>query len=257
MVKRQIAVVTGTRADYGILYWLLKEIQQRPILELQLLVTGMHLSPEFGLTYRQIETDGFPIHDKIEILLSSDTPVSISTSIALGITGFAKAFERSRPDILALMGDRFESLAAGTAAMVARIPIAHISGGKSTEGVIDDAIRHALTKMSHLHFTHTSEHKARIIRMGEEPDRVYDFGAPLVDGIARLPEMPRAVLTERLGVSLEDSYLLVVFHPVTLEHNSAGWQMEELLAALDILGQRVIFIMPNADPGGEGNLSEN
>ena len=250
MARRRIAVVTGTRADYGIMYWFFKEIQQRPTLELQLLVTGMHLSPEFGLTYQQIEVDGFPIQEKIEILLSSDSEVAVSTSIALGIMGFARAIERARPDILVLLGDRFESLAAATAAMVARVPIAHISGGKTTQGVIDEAIRHALTKMSHLHFTHTSEHKARIVRMGEEPERVYVFGAPLVDGIVRLPQISRKVLVERLGVPLDDPYLLVVFHPVTLENHSAGWQMEELLAALEVLGHQAVFILPNADPGG-------
>jgi UDP-hydrolysing UDP-N-acetyl-D-glucosamine 2-epimerase len=248
--KRRIAVVTGTRSDYGILYWLLREIQQRPTLELQLLVTGMHLSPEFGLTYRQIEAEGFPIQEKIEILLSSDTPVSVSTSIALGIIGFAKALERNRPDILVLMGDRFESLAAGIAAMVGRIPIAHISGGQSTEGAIDESIRHALTKMSHYHFPATVACGERIVQMGEAKDHVFVFGAPSLDGIRQMSFMSKEELEREIGLDPGRPTLLVVYHPVTLERETAGWQMDELLAALSLFDYQMVFLMPNADTGG-------
>lgn len=251
MAKRRIAVVTGSRAEYGILYWLLKEIQARPNLELQLLVTGMHLSPEFGLTVRQIEADGFAIAEKIETLLSSDSEVAVSTAIALGVMGFAHAFARERPDIVVLQGDRFESLAAAIAAMVARVPIAHISGGKSTQGVIDEAIRHALTKMSHLHFTHMPEHRDRIIQMGEDPRRVYAFGAPLVDGIKRLQHLSKTELEERIGSPLAERFLLVVYHPVTLEDRTEEAHMDQLFRALDQFPQlQLIFIMPNADTGG-------
>jgi UDP-hydrolysing UDP-N-acetyl-D-glucosamine 2-epimerase len=249
-VRRKIAVVTGTRAEYGILYWVLREIQRRPSLGLQLLVTGMHLSPEFGLTYRQIEKDGFPITEKVEILMSSDSEAAISTSIGLGIMGFANAFERVRPDILVLLGDRFESLAAATAALVARIPIGHIAGGHRTEGAMDEAIRHSITKMSHLHFTSIPTYRDRMVQMGEQPDRVFLTGTPSLDGIRLLQLHDRSELEETLGLDLSDPIFLVVYHPVTLENMTAGWQMDELLTALAQFGRRCVFIMPNADTGG-------
>lgn len=251
MAKRRIGVVTGTRAEYGVLYWLLKEIQNRPDLELQLLVTGMHLSSEHGFTVQEIEADGFPIAERIEILLSSDREVAVSTSIGIGIIRFAEVFDRVRPDILVMQGDRFESMAAAIPAMMARIPIAHISGGKSTQGVMDEAIRHALTKMSHLHFTHTEAHRERIIKMGEEPGRVFAFGSPLVDGIKRLKPLSRSEVQAALGISLDEKFFIVAYHPVTLENRTEETQMNELLRALDEFKDvQAIFIMPNADPGG-------
>ncbi len=245
-----VAVVTGTRAEYGILYPVLREIAQRPTLELQLLVTGMHLSPEFGLTYRQIEADGFRIARKIEMLLASDTEEAIALSVGLGVMGFARVFAKERPDVLVVLGDRFESLAAAVAAMTARIPIAHISGGQTTEGAVDEAIRHAITKMSHLHFTHMPAYRDRIVQMGEDPERVFVFGTPSIDGIKTMPIMPREELEQRLGLDLSKRTLVIVYHPVTLEDNSAEWQMDELLGALAGCDCQHVFIMPNADAGG-------
>jgi len=251
MARRRIAVVTGTRAEYGVLYWILKGIHGRQNLELQLLVTGMHLSPEFGMTVREIEQDGFPIAERIECLLSSDSDTALAMSMAVGIMGFASAFARIRPDLLVVQGDRFEAMSAAIAAMAARIPIAHISGGKSTQGVMDEAIRHALTKMSHLHFTHTEKHRARIIRMGEDPARVFAFGSPLVDGIKRLQPLSRADIQDVLGITLEERFFIVSYHPVTLENRTEETQINQLLLALEQFNDyQKLFIMPNADPGG-------
>ena len=247
---RKIAAVTGTRAEYGILSPVLREIQARPSLELQLLVTGMHLSPEFGLTFQQIEEDGFPISEKLEIILSADTETAISTSIGLGIISFSKSYEHLKPDILLLLGDRFESLAAATAAMVARIPIGHIAGGHTGQGAIDEAIRHSITKMSHLHFTSMLAYRDRIIQMGEQPDRVFVTGTPSVDGIKQVELLDKEDLEVALGLDLSRPAFLVVYHPVTLEKGSAGHQIDQLLAALSHFGSKFIFIMPNADTEG-------
>lgn len=249
-IPRKVAVVTGSRAEYGIIEWLLREIQGKPSLELQLLVTGMHMSPEFGLTYLQIEKDGFPIAEKLEILLSADSASAISTSIGLGIMRFADAFERLKPDILVLTGDRFESLSAAIAAQVARIPIAHIAGGQTTEGAIDEAIRHSITKMSHLHFTHFELYRNRIVQLGEQPGRVFITGTPSLDGIERMPQIDKHELEESLGLDLSTPIVLVVYHPVTLEDMTAGWQIDQLLTALTRFDRRYVFIMPNADTGG-------
>ena len=219
-------------------------------MDLQLLVTGMHLSPEFGLTYKQIEADGFHIAEKLEILLSADSETAISTSIGLGVIQFSAAFVNSKPDILVLLGDRFESLAAATAALVARIPIGHISGGQTTEGAIDEAIRHSITKMSHLHFTHMPLYRDRIIQMGEQPDRVFVTGTPSLDGIRLMARYTREEMAQQLGLDLTGPLALVVFHPVTLEHMTAGGQMDQLLSALSRLNLQCVFIMPNADTGG-------
>ena len=170
MKKRKICVVTGTRAEYGLLYWLMKEIQADEDLELQIIATGAHLSPEFGLTYKVIEADGFEIDEKVEMLLSSDTAVGITKSLGLATIGFADAYDRLKPDIVILLGDRYEMLAAAQAAMVASIPIAHISGGETTEGVIDEAIRHTVTKMASLHFVAAEPYRKRIIQLGENPE---------------------------------------------------------------------------------------
>ena len=247
---RRICVVTGSRAEYGLLYWLMKEIQSSPLLDLRVIATGSHLSPEFGLTVRHIEEDGFPIDDKIEMLLSSDTPVGIAKSIGLGTIGFADAFERLKPDIIVLLGDRFEIFAAAQAALVARIPLAHLHGGETTEGAIDEAFRHAITKMAHLHFTATEEYRARVIQLGENPERVFNFGAAAIDGIKNLRLLERHELEETLGFKLGKKNLLVTFHPATLEPDHAGLQFEELLAALDDIPEaHLVFTMPNADTG--------
>lgn len=255
-MPRKIAVVTGTRAEYGILYWVMREIQARPSLELQLLVTGAHLSPEFGLTFRQIEEDGFPISEKLEILLSADSASAVSTSIGLGTIAFAKAYERLAPDLLLLLGDRFESLAAAIAALVARIPIAHISGGQSTQGVIDEAIRHSITKMSYLHFTGNSSARDRVVQLGEHPDRVFVTGTPSLDGIRQMRLWDRSELEHRLGLDLSRPFLLVSYHPVTLETNTASWQMDQLLEALAGIDRQCLFLMPNADTGGRVIVSK-
>lgn len=250
-MKRRVCVVTGSRAEYGLLCWLMKEIQSSPALELQVVATGMHLSPEFGLTFRNIEEDGFRIDEKVEMLLSSDTPAGIAKSIGLGTIGFADAFARLKPDIVVLLGDRFEIFAAAQAALVARIPLAHLHGGETTEGAIDEAFRHAITKMAHLHFTATEEYRQRVIQLGEEPARVFNFGAAAIDGIRNQKLLSRPELEQTLGLSFGERNLLVTFHPVTLEADTAGQQFGELLAALDDFPDtRIIFTMPNADTGG-------
>lgn len=249
-MTRKIAVVTGTRAEYGILYWLLKEIQGRPSLELQLLATGAHLSPEFGLTYLQIEEDGFSIAEKLEILLSADSETAISSSIGLGVISFAKAFERLTPDIVVLLGDRYETFAAAIAALVARIPVAHIGGGHATQGAIDESIRHSISKMSQFHFASRAEHRDRIIQLGEDPERVFITNTPLVDGILRIPRLEQHELETELGIKLTSPLFLIAYHPVTLEDSTAEGQMDELLAAVSHFDNHCIFIMPNADTGG-------
>ena len=247
---RKIAVVTGTRAEYGLLYWLMREIQNDPDLELQLVVTGMHLSPEFGLTWKQIESDGFSIDAKVEMLLSSDTPVGIAKSTGLGTIGFAEALDRLRPDVVVVLGDRFEILAAATAATMLRIPLAHVHGGESTEGLVDEAIRHAVTKMSHLHFAAAEAYRQRIIQMGEAPERVFFTGAPGLENLVRLSLFDRSELESEIGMSLEAPLLLVTYHPVTLE-GSPEKSFGELLQALDALSEvRIVFTMPNADTEG-------
>ena len=193
-VKRKICVVTGSRAEYGLLYWIIRNIQDAKSLELQLVVTGMHLSPEFGSTYRQIENDGFRITRKVEMLLSSDTPSGIAKSMGLGISGFGEIYEALQPDIVLMLGDRFELLAAASAALVATLPIAHIHGGEVTQGAFDEAIRHSISKMSHLHFTSTEAYRRRVIQLGEHPDRVFNVGAPGLDNIERLNLLSRSEL---------------------------------------------------------------
>ena len=249
---RKICVVTGTRADYGLLYWLMKEIQKDAELQLQLIVTGMHLSPEFGLTYTVIEQDGFPIHAKVEMLLSSDTCVGITKSMGLGLIGFAEAFDRLKPDIMVVLGDRYEILAASQAAMVARVPIAHIAGGDTTEGAIDEAIRHSITKMSHLHFVTNQEAARRVRQMGENPQRIYCVGSPGIDYIKHLTLLRCEELEKTLDFTFLTQNLLITFHPVTLEEKSSEWQFQELLEALDLLGGEVglIFTKPNSDTDG-------
>lgn len=251
MGKRKICVVTGTRAEYGLLRWVIDGIGKSPVLELQLIATGMHLSPEFGLTVKEIEADGHRIDRKVEMLLSSDTPVGITKSMGLGMIGFADAFAELQPDLLLVLGDRFEIFAAVSAALIARIPSAHIHGGELTEGAFDDAIRHSITKMAQLHFVAAEEYRQRVIQMGEHPDRVFLVGGLGVDAIKRTKLFSREELEASLDFKLGQRNLLITFHPVTLEHNTSAHQMGELLAALDELEDtHLIFTMPNADTDG-------
>lgn len=250
-MKRKICVVTGTRAEYGLLYWIIKGIYEDPELELQLIATGMHLSPEFGLTVKEIEKDGFPIAERVEMLLSSDTETAIATSMGLGVIGFAKAYERLKPDILLVLGDRFEVLSAVAAAVPFRIPIAHVHGGEATEGVIDEPIRHAVTKMSHIHFTATERYRNRVIQMGERPESVFCFGAPGLDNVYKLNLMNREELSCELELPMDKKIGIITYHPVTLEKDTAEFQISELLQALKNLPDIYwVFTLPNADTGG-------
>ena len=250
-MKRKICIVTGTRAEYGLLYWLMKEIQEDADFALQIIATGMHLSPEFGLTYRQIEEDGFKIDRKIEMLLSSDTPVGISKSMGLGIISLAEAYADLKPDIVVLLGDRFEIFSAAAAAMIARIPIAHLHGGEATEGAVDEAIRHSITKMSHLHFTATEQYRKRVIQLGESPDRVFSVGGLGIDNINKLKLLNRDEFEDSINFKLGPKNLMITFHPVTLEHATAREQFQNLLDVLDELDStRFIFTKPNADIEG-------
>jgi GDP/UDP-N,N'-diacetylbacillosamine 2-epimerase (hydrolysing) len=250
-MKRKVCVVTGTRAEYGLLYWLMKEIQADADLQLQIITTGMHLSPEFGLTYRQIEKDGFKIDKKIEMLLSSDTSVGISKSMGLGMIGFAEVYADLKPDIIVLLGDRFEIFSAASAAMIARIPIAHLHGGETTEGAFDEAIRHSITKMSHLHFTAAEEYRRRVVQLGESPDRVFNVGGLGIDNIKKLKLLNREEFEGSINFKLGPKNLLVTFHPVTLERATAGDQFQNILNALDELQDtKFIFTKPNADTEG-------
>lgn len=251
MSKRRVCVVTGTRAEYGLLYWLLREIEEDPALELQLAVTGMHLSPEFGLTAREIEADGFPVAERVEMLLSSDTPVGTAKAIGLGVIGFADAFSRLRPDILVVLGDRFEILAAAQAALVARIPIAHLHGGETTEGAFDEAIRHSITKMAHLHFVAAEPYRRRVIQLGENPKRVHNVGAPGLDHVRRTTLLDQASLEDAIGFELGEPTFLVTYHHATLSERSAADGARELLRALDRFpAAHLLFTKANADTGG-------
>jgi UDP-hydrolysing UDP-N-acetyl-D-glucosamine 2-epimerase len=250
--KRKVCVVTGSRAEYGLLYWVIHDLNCAPDVELQLVVTGQHLAPEFGWTVSVIEQDGFAIAERIEMLLSSDSARGIATSLGLGVIGFAAAYARLQPDIVVLLGDRFEIFAAAQAAMTANIPLAHIAGGDSTEGAFDEAIRHSITKMAHLHFV-TNELSARRVRqLGEDPGSIHQVGSPGIDNIRRLQLLDRTALERELGVKLQQRNLLITFHPVTLEPEQSEAQLMQLLAALDCLpaGTALFFTAPNSDTGG-------
>jgi len=251
MKKRKICAVTGTRAEYGLLYWLMKSIEDNPMLELQIIATGMHLSPEFGLTYREIEKDSFTINRNIEMLLSADTPSAISKSTGLGLIGFADAYNELDPDIVVILGDRFELLAASTAALYAKIPIAHIHGGETTTGAFDEAIRHSITKMALLHFVAADEYLKRVIQLGENPKRVFNVGGLGVDAIRKTELNTKKKLMDNIGIQFAEKNLLITYHPVTLEKQTSQKHFQLLL---DVLSEMediyLIFTMPNADSDG-------
>jgi GDP/UDP-N,N'-diacetylbacillosamine 2-epimerase (hydrolysing) len=245
---QKICIFTGTRAEYGLLKPLMVEIQKDSNLKLQTLVSGMHLSPEFGLTFKLIEENGFDIDEKVEILMSSDSPVGICKSVGLGMIGYSEALQRLSPEILVILGDRFEAFAAATASIIQRIPLAHLHGGEATYGLIDESIRHSITKMSQLHFTSTEEYRQRVIQLGEHPDRVFNVGALGVENIHRLNLLSKKSLEKEIGFVLSDKCILVTFHPVTLETGTAEKQFKNILEAIDsIEGLRSIFTKANAD----------
>ncbi len=247
---KKVCVVTGTRAEYGLLYWLMKEIELDSELELQIIVTGMHLSPEFGLTYKDIEKD-FIINKKIEMLLSSDTSIGISKSMGLAQISFAENFEELKPDLIILLGDRYEIFSAASAAMISNIPIAHLHGGETTEGAFDESIRHSITKMSHLHFTASDEYKNRVVQLGENPSRVFNVGGMGIENIKRLKLLSKDEFEKSIDFKLNKKNILVTFHPVTLENSTAKEQFQELLDAIDELKDtNIIFTKANSDTNG-------
>ena len=250
-MSRKICVVTGTRAEFGLLRWLMQEIVASDALTLQVIATGMHLSPEFGSTFREIEQAGFNIDAKVEMLLSADTASAVTKSMGLGLIGYADAYARLAPDLVVVLGDRFEIFAAAAAAMIAGIPIAHLHGGETTEGAFDEAIRHSITKMAHLHFVGAEPYRKRVLQLGEHPDRVFLVGGLGVDAIKQVQLLNREELEAAIDFKLAARNLLITFHPVTLDDGSSGQQMQELLAALDELeNTHLIFTLPNADTGG-------
>ena len=249
--KKKVCVVTGTRAEYGILSHLIKKIKEDNEVKLQLVVTGMHLSPEFGLTYRQIEEDGFFIDEKIEILLSSDTDIGISKSMGLALISFSEAYQRLKPDMVILLGDRYEILAATIAAYTAKIPISHLCGGEITEGAYDDAYRHSITKMSYLHFTETALSSKRVIQLGEEPSRVYCYGSLGNDELSKIVYKNKKQLENEISLSLEN-YILIVYHAVTLEQKDPSVFFEGMIKYLlnNFTSYNLIVIKGNSDSYG-------
>jgi len=248
--RRKVCVITGSRAEYGLLYWLLRGIQAEPGLHLQLVVTGMHLSPQFGMTVDQIEADGFVADAKVDMQLTGDTPKALTRSMGLGLIGFAEAFESLQPDVVVVLGDRYEIFAAAQAATVARIPIAHIHGGELTEGLIDEAIRHAITKMAHLHFVAAEEYRKRVVQLGEAADRVWNVGAPGLDAIRKLNLLGRDALSKELEFDVTRPFLLVTYHPVTLAGDGDDKGAEALFDALETFTDHAVVITGvNADTG--------
>lgn len=252
MTKRKVCIVTGTRAEYGLLRPLMTEIAADSSLCLQVVATGMHLAPEFGLTYRYIEQDGFAIAERVEMLVSSDTSVGLTKSMGLGLIGFADALARLQPDIMVVLGDRFETFVAAQAAMAARLPLAHIHGGEITAGAMDDAIRHAITKLAHVHFVSAQPHRQRVIQLGEQPNRVFDVGAIGIDNIVQLPLMSKSEFETAIGFSLGPQSFLITYHPATLDTRGPTEAMNALFAALDTFpNARIIWTKPNADTGSK------
>ncbi len=250
-MKKKICIVTGTRAEYGLLKPLIDAIREDNDLKLQIIVTGMHLSPEFGLTYKELEKDGLEIDEKIEMLLSSDTPIGISKSMGLAMISFAEAYNRLRPDIIVVLGDRYEIFSASASAMVSNIPIAHLYGGESTYGVIDEAIRHSITKMSYLHFTSTEEYRKRVIQLGESPHRVFNVGAIGLENIKNMKLLSKKELEESIDFKIESPTVLVTFHPTTLEENSSEIYFKNLLDSLHgFENMKIIFTKANSDTHG-------
>jgi GDP/UDP-N,N'-diacetylbacillosamine 2-epimerase (hydrolysing) len=251
LMKRKVCIITGSRADYGLLRLVMKGISDDPGLTLQVIATGTHLSQNFGMTYKEIEDDGFIIDFKVEILNSLDSPVGIANSMGKGLIGCAKAFESLKPDLVVVLGDRYEIFAAAAAALVARIPIAHLHGGESTIGAFDEAFRHSITKMSQLHFVATEEYRKRVIQLGEDPEKVFLVGGLGVDNLKNIDLLNKVEIESLLGVRFLAKSLLVTFHPVTLEDETAEEQTKELLSALsELTDTTLIFTMPNADNGG-------
>ena len=251
MDKRKICIVTGSRAEYGVLRWLMFGIEAEPALKLQLLVTGMHLAPEFGLTADEIIADGFVIDEKVESQLASDTRVGMVKSLGLGMIGCADAFRRLQPDIVVLLGDRYEILAAAQAASLLGIPVGHISGGEVTEGAVDDWIRHAITKASWWHFVAAEPYRQRVIQLGEAPGRVYNVGDPGLDSVRKLSLLDQAALEADLDIALNHPLFVVTYHPATLGKLPPEQAFQELLLALDRFPDAsVILTKPNADAGG-------
>ena len=247
----KICIVTGSRAEYGLMSRLMQLIKEDPELELQIIATNMHLSPEFGLTYKEIETDGFIIDKKVHMLLSADNSNATVKSMGLEMIGFADAYEDLKPDLIIILGDRYEMLMAASAALIYKIPITHIHGGEITEGAYDDAIRHAITKMSHLHFTSTEEYRQRVIQLGEYPSTVYNVGALGCDNIRSIKLMNKEELEASINFKIDRKTIFVTYHPVTMEDNTAYQQFSELLVAINSFSDlRIIFTMPNADTNG-------
>jgi len=250
MIKKKICIVTGSRAEYGLLYWLIKAVEADQDLELQLIVTGTHLSFEFGLTYKEIEKD-FKIDKKIDINLSSDTSIGISRSMSIAQKSFSEAYNEIKPDIIVVLGDRYEIFSVASAGMIAKIPIAHIHGGEATEGLIDEAIRHCISKMSHLHFTATEEYSKRVIQLGEEPNRVFNVGGVGIENIKRLKLLSKEKFEVSINFNLNIKNILVTFHPVTLESKTSKTQFQELLDTIDELKDtNIIFTKTNGDIDG-------
>jgi len=251
MIKRTICIITGTRAEYGLLRWVIDGVQKSKKLKLQIIATGMHLSPEFGLTYKEIEKDGYKINKKVEMLISSDSPSGITKSVGIGMIGFSDAIKSLKPDLVLVLGDRFEMFAAVSAAMIARIPVAHCHGGEATEGLIDEPIRHCITKMSQLHFVASQEYKNRVVQLGEQPDRVFLVGGLGIDSINKIQLLNKEDLEKSIKFKFGKKNILVTFHSVTLENSTAEEQMHELLSALrELSSTNIFFTMPNADTDG-------
>lgn len=249
---RKICVFTGTRAEYGIMSRLMRMIQDDPELQLQIIATNMHLSPEFGLTYKEIEADGFHIDKKVEMLLSSDTSNGTVKSMGLATIGFADALEDLKPDLAIILGDRYEMLSAAESCLIYKIPVAHIAGGAISEGAYDDAIRHCITKMSHIHFTETEEYRKRVIQLGEQPENVICTGALGVNNIRNEEIMPFEELEQSINFKLGNKFLLITFHPVTMETATAAEQCDSLLTALEEINDeyQLLFTLPNSDTDG-------